>query len=105
MSTFHDAVLAQAMVWEFTEPACKGRGVWWSERERDHEAASTKQAAAAAAEPALRLCKRCPDYEQCELQAQLDNYTGLAAGAAYVDGVRRDPARVRQMPTRRSRVA
>jgi hypothetical protein len=68
---------------------CGGRGDWWSRRESAHERATTAKAAAVAAAPAMRLCARCPETGiegRCALRAQLDAYTGLAAGQAWVGG-------------------
>ena len=68
---------------------CGGRGHWWSQREATHERATTAKAAAAAAAPAVRLCAECPETGtegRCALRAELDSYTGLAAGRAWVDG-------------------
>lgn len=95
----HDIPLARQVVAAITAAACKGRGQWWSRKEAAHEKARTSETAAAAAAPALRLCRRCPAYDECEIWAQLDNYTGLAAGAAYLNGRRLDPSRVRQHST------
>ena len=68
---------------------CGGRGDWWSQREAAYERATTARAAAAAAAPAVRLCAECPESGEdgrCALRAQLDTYTGLAAGQAWVRG-------------------
>ena len=68
---------------------CGGRGDWWSEREAAYERATSARAAAAAAAPAVRLCTGCPESGEggrCALRAQLDSYTGLAAGQAWVSG-------------------
>jgi hypothetical protein len=68
---------------------CGDRGEWWSQREAAHERASTAKAAAAAAAPAMRMCAACPEtgaQGRCALRAQLDAYTGLAAGQAWVAG-------------------
>lgn len=95
----HDVPLARQVVADISDAACKGRGQWWSLKEAAHEKARTPEAATAAAAPALRLCRRCSAYDECEIWAQLDGYTGLAAGSAYLNGRRTDPGRVRQHST------
>ena len=68
---------------------CAERGEWWSQQEAAHEKASTAKEAVAAAAPAMRLCAGCPETgaeRRCALRAQLDAYTGLAAGQAWVSG-------------------
>jgi len=42
----------------------------------------------------MALCAGCPEVTQCAARAELDSYTGLAAGTAWVNGVRRPPAAV-----------
>lgn len=70
--------------------ACKGLGQWWSEQEAAHAAAGTPDAARAAANPAMVVCAGCPAITACSELAVIDRYTGLSAGAAYVNG-RRTP--------------
>lgn len=68
---------------------CGGLGDWWSQREAAYEHAATAREAATAAAPAVRLCTGCPESGadgRCALRAQLDSYTGLAAGQAWVSG-------------------
>ncbi len=75
--------------------ACQGRGQWWSEREVEHAAATTRSAAVAAAAPAMELCARCPIVASCTELVTLDQYTGLAAGAAVFRGTRAPTSRLR----------
>ncbi len=77
---------------------CRGSGKWWSEREAAHAAASSRLEAAAAAAPAVALCARCPVIGRCGELAQVDSYTGLAAGAAYIDGRELRPHQCRRNP-------
>jgi len=85
---------------------CRSRGKWWSEREGAHAAAGSRLEAAAAAAPAVALCARCPVMGRCAELAQVDSYTGLAAGAAYIGGQPgpagrlRNSARVTDQPRR-----
>jgi len=77
---------------------CSGRPQWWSEREAAHAAAVTRRQAAAAAGPAMKLCAVCPLVADCGLRAQLNEYTGLAASGAYVNGERVAVDRLRNAP-------
>ena len=68
---------------------CGDRGDWWDQREAAHDCAPTAEQAAVAAAPALRLCAGCPETGvdgRCALRAELDGYTGLAAGQAWLRG-------------------
>lgn len=82
--------------------ACRGRGTWWSERELEHAAATSPSAAVAAAAPAMELCVRCPMLTACAKLADLDQYTGLAAGAAMFAGIRFSTSRLRNAAIRRT---
>jgi len=75
--------------------ACRGRHQWWSEREAEHAAAASRSAAVAAAAPAMELCARCPIVASCTELVTLDQYTGLAAGAAVFRGTRAPTSRLR----------
>jgi len=68
------------------DAGCHRLGDWWAEQEANHRAATSDATAAAAAEPALRLCARCPLLAACADWATTFAYTGLAAGAAYRHG-------------------
>lgn len=81
--------------------ACRGRGQWWSEREVEHAAATTRSAAVAAADPAMELCARCLIVASCTELVTLDQYTGLAAGAAVFRGTRAPTSRLRNAATGR----
>jgi hypothetical protein len=82
------AFRARQLTVQITDAACKGTGQWWSEQEANHCDATTPTAAVEAASPALALCARCPKIDQafCAERAELDDYTGLAAGAVYLNG-------------------
>lgn len=82
--------------------ACRGRGPWWSDRELEHAAATSPSAAVAAAAPAMELCGRCPMLAACAELAALDQYTGLAAGAALFGGVRFSTSRLRNAAVSRA---
>jgi len=81
------------------DAACHRLGHWWAEQEANHRAARNPSAAVAAAEPALRLCARCPLLAECADWAVTFAYTGLAAGAAYRHGRRPDADEVADQDT------
>lgn len=70
---------------------CKGQSVLWSDCETKHLQAATKVQAAAAAEPAMEMCRECPVVGLCRQWAEVDRYTGLAAGQAWTAGKPRSP--------------
>ncbi len=80
--------LARQLTAQIVDAACDGMGEQWSAWEAAHAAAPTNEAKAAAAAPALVLCRRgCPEVQLCAERARVDSYTGLAAGDAWTDGV------------------
>ena len=81
------------------DAACHRLGDWWAEQEAKHRAARNPSAAVAAAEPALRLCARCPLQSACADWAVTFAYTGLAAGATYRHGRRPDADEVADQET------
>jgi len=89
---------------------CRGLPEWWSSQEAAHAAALTRRQAAAAAGPAMKLCARCPvpfgrGLRIAGCGAQLDEYTGLAASGAYVNGERVAVDRLRNSPRGSDQVA
>lgn len=84
---------------------CRGRGQWWSEREVEHAAATTRAAAVAAAAPAMELCTRCSMVASCAELVAVDHYTGLAAGAAVFAGTRASTSRLRNAAAGRAALA
>jgi len=92
------AVLARQIAAAITDPACDGQWKWWSEQEAMHARATTSAEAAAAAGPAMMLCSICPEQQRCARRAELDRYTGLAAGAAYCNGKRKSTHPVPRHP-------
>lgn len=91
--------LARQAAAEIHDAECKYLGVWWSEQEAAHSSAPSPRAAAAAAKPALGLCGLCTQTNLCAVRAELDAYTGLAAGTVYVNGRRMQPNHVMRHPT------
>jgi hypothetical protein len=82
--------LARQLAAAIESAQCDGMGHWWSEREAEHAAAVTGAEARGAAAEALELCGRCPERSRCAELAQVDQYTGLAAGAWYLNGTAKD---------------
>lgn len=88
---------AQATITRLSDaPTCGGKADFWAAAERAHMEATSAPAAMAAAAPAMALCAKCPlrTSGECHAIAVDGDYTGLAAGAAYGNGVRRSPAEV-----------
>ncbi len=88
------AHLARQLAAAITAAECKGQGRQWSEWEAAHAAATTPAQAKEAAADAMALCVFCPETKLCAERAVLDAYSGLAAGAAYVNGARKPTAAV-----------
>lgn len=85
---------------------CVRRARLWSVLELAHGRARTSdEAAAVVAAVNEEFCGDCPARLGCAQLARTDRYSGLAAGAAYDDGVRRSPRWVKPKPGRRSRKA
>lgn len=101
MSSGH-VVLAQAASAGLIAAACDGMGVQWNSQEQRHTAARTREEARAAAEPLLAVCVDCPITRDCAAWAALDQYTGIAAGTAWVNGLQRSPFGVRGKPARKA---
>src|SRR5450759_4752624 len=103
------AHLARQLAAAITRTACKGQGEAWTEWEAAHADAVTPAQAEAAAAPALAVCAGCPEVTPGGRPApSLDSYTGVAAGTAWVNGMRRptpDFAHSRQAERRRQEKA
>ncbi len=93
-----DAEFARELAAVLSQAACAGRGVWWSRQEQLHAAASTPTAAARAADVALALCAQCPASRGCRELAVVDRYSGLSAGAVYINGTAHHSATVLHQP-------
>lgn len=71
---------------------CVGAARRWDELEASHRRTRTPQGAASVvAEMAEEFCNDCPALMVCRRWAEAQQYTGLAAGAAYEDGLRMPP--------------
>ena len=89
MRPISKAHLARQLAAAIAEAACEEQGAAWSGWEVAHASASTPSQAEAAAAAAMALCGGCPETDRCAQRAELDSYTGLAAGAAYLNGIRK----------------
>lgn len=88
------AHLARQLAAEIEDAWCEGEGRRWSQWEAEHAAAQTPDAAAAAASPAMKMCRRCQEMDRCEQLLRLGDYTGLGAGGAWLNGTLRSTALV-----------
>lgn len=93
MSSRHDVFLARQIAAEITGN-CKGSRDWWSSHEAQLNVATTPAEAEAATRDPIALCSTCPGYDLCEQWAQLDDYTGIAAGSVYINGRRHKPTTI-----------
>lgn len=101
MRSMSRTVLAIDAAWKLDAGACRGLGRFWSQHESRHGAAPNGQVAAEAAAPLLEVCATCPVLNLCEQWAQIDQYTGIAAGTAWVNGARKPPHWVRRQAPRK----
>jgi hypothetical protein len=90
-------VLARDATARIRPAACKEQSRLWTAAEAAHEAASTAGEAELAAAPALQFCADCPVMGVCAQWAEVDEYTGLAAGQAWVNGKPRPAYRARNL--------
>ena len=94
-------VLAQHAAAQLVAAACGEERDTWNRQEQLHDAATTQAAARAAATPLLAICASCPIVAECRQWAVVDEYTGIAAGAAWVNGVEKQAHWVPRRPPRR----
>lgn len=80
--------------------ACKAHSDLWNRYEDQHAAATTKEQARQAAEPLLEVCSGCPVAQACRRWAEVDEYTGIAAGTAWLNGTERPVHWVRRPQSR-----
>ncbi len=101
MRSSMEKTLAQEAAYRLVAAACGERSSTWNRQEQLHEAATTQPSARAAATPLLEICATCPIISECATWARLDEYTGIAAGTAWVDGKPRPVHWVRRHRPRR----
>ena len=94
------AVLARHAAARLIAAACRDKRDLWNLQEHLHEQATTEDEAHAAADPLLRICANCRIVAACRDWASVDDYTGIAAGAAWVNGKQKPVEWVRQPPRR-----
>lgn len=83
-------ILARDAAAQLKQAACRGSAALWTRHERAHEQAQTRDEADQVALGALVLCDACPVVSLCQEWASIEAYTGLAAGAAWLNGRRRE---------------
>lgn len=69
---------------------CAGNGKRWSQLERQHRHARGAAAKRVVEEVRGEFCSGCPALLACGQWAKTQEYTGLAAGAAYERGQRKE---------------
>lgn len=94
-------VLARAAAARLLAAACREQGDLWSYQEQLHVHATTTAEALAAARPLLQFCDSCPIVAECRYWASVDDYSGIAAGAAWSNGREKSVGWVRQHPLQR----
>lgn len=94
-------VLAQAASVRLIAAACAGLGKMWNRQEELHAAATSRATSWAAAEPLLELCGGCPIVAECRTWAGVDDYTGIAAGSAWVKGVEKPAVWIHRHPVKK----
>ena len=81
--------------------ACKEQRDLWNRCEEEHATAVTTGQARRAAEPLLEVCGGCPIVPACRRWAEVDHYTGVAGGTAWLNGKERPVHWVRRPQTPR----
>jgi len=94
-------VLARDAAARLDLAACKHHQDLWNEQERDHANAGTQAVARRAALPLLAVCTGCRAITECRAWAKIDDYTGIAAGTAWVNGLEKPTHWVRRQAPRR----
>lgn len=87
MRPISKAHLARQLAAAIQDAQCKGMSRQWTDWELAHADATTSAQAQRAAAPAVAVCAGCPEAQRCAERAELDRYSGLAAGGAWVNGV------------------
>lgn len=87
------------------EGRCATPGTHWNAAELLHQEATTQKLAQWAADMVLGYCAECPVIALCHRWATVDNYTGLAAGQAWVNGEPHAPRSTRYQPVPSEREA
>lgn len=80
-------VLARDAAARLSAAACKELYELWDRQEKLHGDAATQEVAHESAQPLLAICAGCPAVIECRSWAEVDEYTGIAGGAAWVNGV------------------
>lgn len=73
------------------DAACLGRADRWNELEAQYRRTPRSDGVRKVLEQTRReFCHACPALQGCAEWAQIEAYTGLAAGTAYLNGERQD---------------
>lgn len=95
-------VLARDAAAALRGAACKELGPLWNGGETAILQAESPSAARRAAEPLVAVCVECPVVRGCRRWAEIDSYTGVAAGEIWASGsVWEDGAGGTRRPMRR----
>jgi len=86
-------MLAQEAAYALVGGNCADERGTWNALEATWAHATTKDVAADAAAPLIAVCQGCPLLTdgRCRAWAEVDRYTGIAAGTAWVNGAEKDP--------------
>ena len=85
-------ITAQHLSASITDAACRELGSWWSTQEAAYARARTGADISRIAAAVTAICDSCPltTRRACAELAEVDHYSGLAAGALYLAGRRWD---------------
>jgi hypothetical protein len=97
---------AKAAAQDLPPGPCAGHSLLWTVLERAHRQARTAEEAKDVVDAARReFCGRCEALMRCGVLAEIQQYTGLAAGAAYETGVRQPPTWIAPKASRARKAA
>ncbi len=94
--------LAQAASVRLVSAACAGEGEKWNRQEQLHADAGSQAKAWEAVAPLVKICAGCPIAAECRVWAAADNYTGIAAGSAWVNGAERPAHWIHRHPMKKT---
>lgn len=94
-------VLARSATQQVRDAQCAAAGARWNVLEASHDkATSPVESSEIVRKVRSEFCDSCPALAACEQWAQTEQYTGLAAGAAYANGKCKPVAWVSRRPGR-----
>ena len=83
--------LAQEVIYDAPDGACKELAAEWGRWEGAYAATQVRAARWAALSEPVRICAGCSIVVECAQIAALTHYTGFAAGQPYINGRRVPP--------------